>query len=123
MIAEVNENGPYDKDLEVAIESKPVFYAAEDYHQDYYKGSVSALKYKYYRQASGRNEFIEKYWSSDTGPDLPWRTTSTLNSAWQDFVKPSDSELEQSLTAIQYKVTQEEGTEKSFTNEYWDNKA
>ena len=38
------------------------------------------------------------------------------------FQKPSDNELKQSLTPLQFDVTQEEGTERSFKNEYWDNK-
>ena len=35
------------------------------------------------------------------------------------FHKPSDQELRQSLTDMQYKVTQHEGTEPAFHNEYW----
>lgn len=38
------------------------------------------------------------------------------------FVKPSDAELREMLTELQYQVTQHEGTERSFSNEYWDNK-
>lgn len=38
------------------------------------------------------------------------------------FMKPSQAELKKKLTALQYKVTQEEGTEPAFRNEYWDNK-
>lgn len=40
----------------------------------------------------------------------------------EDFKKPADAELRQQLTPRQYQVTQHEGTEPAFANEYWNNK-
>ena len=38
------------------------------------------------------------------------------------YTKPSDAELREKLSAEQYKVTQQEGTERPFANAYWNNK-
>lgn len=37
------------------------------------------------------------------------------------FKKPSDAELQVLLSPLQYEVTQKAGTERAFSNEYWDN--
>jgi peptide methionine sulfoxide reductase msrA/msrB len=41
---------------------------------------------------------------------------------FMDYKKPSDKELSQKLSPLQYEVTQREGTERAFANEYWNNK-
>jgi methionine-R-sulfoxide reductase len=38
------------------------------------------------------------------------------------YTKPSDVELRKRLSPLQYEVTQHEGTERPFSNEYWNNK-
>ena len=40
----------------------------------------------------------------------------------KDYTKKSREELKKVLTQIQFEVTQENGTEKSFENEFWNNK-
>jgi methionine-R-sulfoxide reductase len=39
----------------------------------------------------------------------------------KEFTVPPDSELKKKLTPLQWNVTKEEGTERPFQNEYWNN--
>jgi len=101
-------SGRYPQPLATPITKFANFYKAEEYHQDYYK--KSPLKYKYYRYRSGRDQYLEKIWGHDPAP-----------AASGSFTKPGREELMKKLTPLQYKVTQEAGTEPPFKNEYWNN--
>lgn len=120
LIKEVNEKGPYDKPLAIDVEPRQAFWTAEDYHQNYYKGTLSQLKYKYYRNASGRDDLIVKYWGvNNHSPELWWRNqTSNTNQTymWSNYQKPNEDALKAQLNDLAYKVTQEEGTEKAGTS-------
>lgn len=121
LIAEVNEYGPYDKPLAIDVEPRAEFWPAEDYHQNYYSGALTQLKYNYYRSASGRNDFIDKYWGANGHTtDLPWRTnqpsTNQSSYMWTEYQKPSEEELKSQLDDITFKVTQKEGTERAGTS-------
>lgn len=56
--------------------------------------------------------------AEDTASDSQ---TATMSETKAGFVKPSQGELKKKLTPLQYKVTQESGTEAPFDNTYWDN--
>jgi methionine-R-sulfoxide reductase len=49
--------------------------------------------------------------------------TTPAAAAHTDYQKPADEELRERLSPLQYEVTQKEGTEPAFRNEYWDNHA
>ena len=109
----LSEKNFFEKAIVTPVLKFEKFWPAEDYHQDYYKkNALTTIKYKYYRSRSGRDEFIEKHWQ---GKDLG------LIPEDKKEVQPSRKELKNKLTELQYKVTQENGTEPAFNNEYWDN--
>jgi len=109
-------SGRYDKPVTIEIVPFEKFYEAEDYHQDYYK--KNPIRYKFYTHGSGRFQYIEKVWGDDQ--EVDW---AKYRPASAGYVRPSDAEIKKKLTANQYHITQEEGTEPPFDNAYWDNKA
>ncbi len=77
------------------LPAKP-FYRAEEKHQDYYK--KNSFHYKKYYEGSGRKDFTES----------KWRVEKDLN------------KLKSELSPVQFEVTQNNGTERPFMNEFYD---
>jgi peptide methionine sulfoxide reductase msrA/msrB len=89
-----------------AIEPATPFYAAEEYHQRFYRKNPG--RYEAYRIGCRRDARLQDLWGDTTK---------------MTYRKPTDDELRAKLTPEQYTVTQHEGTERPFANAYWDNHA
>lgn len=93
----------------VVVETIPLknFYKAEDYHQDYLDknpGGYCHIEPGLFEMARNANPPKKE-------------TKGTKETKYQ---KQDKKVLKEKLTAEQYNVTQENGTERAFQNEYWD---
>ena len=146
---QLEESGVFKKPIVTEITAFKNFFPAEDYHQDYYK--KSSLRYKIYRKLSGRDGFLKKTWAgrtlfspiqnpnnskdkkssqkeapqqkSSSKSNIPVSShSSEIKTDFSRFQKPSEKELKNKLTPLQFRVTQKDDTERAFKNAYWNHK-
>lgn len=122
------ESGRYSGSIATQIIPYTTFFPAEEYHQKYY--TKAAVRYDAYKKWSGREARVhsqddltifdntDSLDQLDVAEDETWNNSNNLTT----FVKPDKEKLKKTLSPLQYKVTQEEWTERPFDNEYHDNK-
>ncbi|MDQ7825865.1 MAG: peptide-methionine (R)-S-oxide reductase MsrB [Candidatus Eremiobacteraeota bacterium] len=111
----LEKSGIFSRPVATELLKAAPFYPAEEYHQQY--TSRQPLRYKLYREASGREQFIREHWKGKSCP-IPGLSPSGEK---MESPVPGDEALRQKLTPLQYRVTRENGTEQPFHNEHWNN--
>ncbi len=122
VISALERLGIYSTPLTIPVLDMVPFYPAEAYHQDY--ASKNPLRYAYYRERSGRDQFIDSHvgaqrlvFQVSSAPVVVDQASTTPKNA-QEYAKPASAQLRAMLSPLAYDVTQHNATEPAFSHPY-----
>jgi peptide methionine sulfoxide reductase msrA/msrB len=111
----LKRSGVFAAPIVTEIRKAEAFHPAEERQQGYARKNPES--YENYRSHSGRDQYRAKVWGPGALVDAMAPPTAK-GGAWR---KPTGAELAKLLTPMQFDVTQRDGTEPAFQNEYFHN--
>lgn len=110
-----------DKPIVTKVLPFTTFFKAEPFHQDFYKHSKE--RYARYKDWSWRGTYFEESGLNDLQEKALAEEQAKQNKlVWDGTYEPkTEAELRELLSSMQYRVTQNDGTEPPFANLYRNN--
>ena len=115
--ARLNQSNIFGGPIVTRITPAMTFYRAGAYHQNYYK--THPIRYRLYRYRSGRDQYLNSTWDGHEGFSIFTETRDRDESREPKYTRPDEDSLRKTLTPMQYRVTQNDGTEPAYDNAYW----
>ncbi len=107
-------SGRFTAPIAAEIRQAGSFHPAEQSQQDYARKHPD--EFLAWQARSGREAFLNRVWGAAMEDVAP-----PPSARGGEYRKPLQAELRKILTPLEYEVTQQDGTEAPFDNEYWNN--
>jgi peptide methionine sulfoxide reductase msrA/msrB len=118
-IAQLMKAKAFPRPIVTEVSPLGAFYPAESYHQDY--ATIHPYQPYIVFNDAPKVARLKKQLPALYRDKAVLVSDKKQESTMREYTKPADAELKKKLTSMQYQVTQHEGTEPAFHNEYWSN--
>ena len=119
-IAQLSRAHTWKRSIVTQVSRLGAFYPAETYHQDYATLHPNQ-PYIAINDAPKVTQLKAEFPALYREKPLLVSEAAKMSRSTMMYARPSDSDIKRKLTSLQFEVTQHEGTERPFRNEYWNN--